>query len=71
MFLCYLSNFCLSDDPLIILINNSVNNLWSLAEASLLDRIKMTKNRLEFDQKNFTPMNLNVRTLLKDYTNKH
>ena len=31
-------------------------------EASSLDQIKMTKNRLEFDQKNFTPMNVNIGT---------
>ena len=31
-------------------------------EASSLDRINMTKNRLEFDQKNFTPKNVNIGT---------
>ena len=31
-------------------------------EASLLDQIKMNKNRLEFDQNKLTMMNLNVGT---------
>ena len=31
-------------------------------EASLLDRIKMTKHRLEFDQKKLTMTKLNVGT---------
>ena len=37
---------------------------WELLqfEASSLDRINSTKNRLEFDQKKFTPTNLNVGT---------
>ena len=34
----------------------------SKKEASSLDQINMTKNQLEYDRKNFTPMNLNVRT---------
>ena len=36
---------------------NSQNN-----EASLPDRIKMTKNQLEFDRKKLTTTNLNVGT---------
>ena len=31
-------------------------------EASSLDRIKMTKTRLEFDRKNVKPMNVNIGT---------
>ena len=31
-------------------------------EASSLDRIKMTKNQLEFDQKKFTMTNLKIGT---------
>ena len=34
-------------------------------EASLLDQINMTESWLDYDQKNFTPQNLNVRTWLK------
>ena len=37
-------------------------------EASLLDRIKMTENRLEFDQ---IKMNINVGTWPKLYNNEH
>ena len=33
-----------------------------IEEVSSLDRIKMTKNWLEFDQKKLTLMNLNIRT---------
>ena len=36
--------------------------LITIYEASSLDRIKMTKNRLEFDQKKLTTTNLNVGT---------
>ena len=39
-------------------------------EASSLDPIKMTKFWLNFDQKIFTPMNINVRTWPTDYTNE-
>ena len=39
-------------------------------EASLLDRIKMTKNRIEFDQKNLTMTNLNIGTWLKIHTDE-
>ena len=71
MFLCYLSSFCLSDDPLIILINNSVNNLRRLAEDSLLDQIEITKNRLEFDWIKMTTMKVNVGTWPKLYNDEH
>ena len=39
----------------------SLNNTY-LNEASLHDRIKMTKFWLDFDRETFTPMNINVRT---------
>ena len=49
--------------------------LWSFLikinqEASYFDRINMTKNGLEYDRKKFTPMNMNVGTWLKDYTDE-
>ena len=31
-------------------------------EASSLDQINMTENWVEYDQKNFTPTNLNIGT---------
>ena len=43
-------------------LNNTYLNIIKLLEASSLDRIKMTKNWLEFDRKKLTTMNLNVGT---------
>ena len=40
-------------------------------EASYFDRLNMTINRLEYDQKIITPMNMNNGTWPKDYTNEH
>ena len=40
-------------------------------EASLLDQIKMTKYRLEFDRIKMTTMNVNVGTWPKLYNNEH
>ena len=39
-------------------------------EASYFDRINMTKNGIEYDQKKFTPTNMNIGTWPKDYTNE-
>ena len=40
-------------------------------EASYFDRINMTENELEFDQKIFTPANVNVRMWPKSYNDEH
>ena len=45
--------------------------LFDFFEASSLDRINMTENRLECDPKNFTPMNLNIGTRPKIYSDVH
>ena len=42
-----------------------------LKEASSLDRIKMTKFWLEYDQKIFTLTNVNVGTRSKVHINEH
>ena len=47
------------------------NICYSFHEASSHDRIKMTKLWLEHDQKCFTPMNLNIGTWPKIYTDEH
>ena len=39
-------------------------------EASYFDQINMSENGLENDRKKFTPTNVNVGTLRKDYTNE-
>ena len=40
-------------------------------EASYFDQINMTENRLEYDRKIITPMNMNDGTWPKDYTDEH
>ena len=45
-----------------------INIRW---EANSLDWINITKNRLEFDRKNFTQTNVNIGTWPKLLTNKH
>ena len=56
-FLCLqiINNLYISQRKLQICCKDSI-------EANLLDRIKMTKNRLEFDRKKLTTMNLNIGT---------
>ena len=46
------------------------NYAQNLKEASYFDRINMTENWLEYDQKKFTQTNMNVGTRPKDYTNE-
>ena len=50
------------------------NDKWKKKEkkeASYFDRINMTKNRLEYDQKIITPTNMNDGAWPKDYTDEH
>ena len=56
--------------PLFLIIENLIENKRELEEASYFDRINMTKYRLEFDRKQFTPTNLNVGTWPKIHTNE-
>ena len=42
-----------------------------LFEASLLDRIKVTKNRLKFDRIKMTTTNVNIGTWPKLYNDEH
>ena len=44
---------------------------WFNIEASYFDQINMTKNWLEYVQKNIIPTNMNVGTWPKDYTDEH
>ena len=39
-------------------------------EASYFDQINMSNNGLEYDRKKFTPTNMKVGTLPKDYTDE-
>ena len=41
---------------------DSITSNYTLIEASSLDQIKMTKNRLDFDRKSFTRTNINIGT---------
>ena len=45
-------------------------HLNDFVEASYFDRINITENGLEYDQKKLTPTNVNAGTGLKDYTNE-
>ena len=59
---------CLKDFTNVnINLKHDINAWLCYWEASYFDQINMTKNGLKYDQKKFTPTNMNVGTWPKDY----